>query len=61
MNNLLSLLLMLSMVSNNLLELTEKGLTQSSGNARENHKHEQKHIGDMLKFTKNHQVCRYGN
>jgi hypothetical protein len=41
MNNLLSLLLM--------LELTEKGLTQSSANARENHKQKQKHIGDMLK------------
>ena len=53
MNNLLSLLLM--------LELIEKGLTQSSANARENHKQKQKHIGDMLKFTKNHQVCRYGN
>jgi hypothetical protein len=42
MKNLLSLLLM--------LELIEKGLTQSSANARENHKQKQKHIGDMLKL-----------
>jgi hypothetical protein len=27
-----------------MLELTEKGLTQSSANARENHKQKQKHI-----------------